>query len=875
MAAVTYPATIVVSALPTPPTARTTLASLVADFARHGNDVAVVSRSGLRRQETTYAGLGQLTGRFAAELERRGISKGDRVLLWADNSAQWIAAFFGCVLRGVVPVPIDSGSSTDFAEKVLRDVQPRLICGSKDHLTRVMGDVPQLAFEGFEETLPQAANTTPAADLNEQDTLQIIFTSGTTGEPKGIVHTHHNVLASLRPIELEMQQYLKYEHIFHPLRFLHTLPLSHVFGQFMGLWVPALLGAELFFPPRILASELIESVHDERISVIAAVPRVLDLLRTHLLSKFPDLPARLELARTLQVWKKWWLFRDVHRAFGLKFWAFVCGGASLDSEAEQFWLRLGFAVVQGYGMTETTALVSLNHPFKAASGSIGKVMPGREVRISDDGEILVRGETVSGATWQKGRIVATDSEWVATGDIAAVDAEGNLRFRGRKKEVIVTAAGLNIYPEDLETEVSRGPGVTGCVVVAGDDEGSGPEPWAAVIAESDEQATEAIRLANERLAQFQRIRRWTRWPDPDFPRTPNGKVLRRAVAARVADRDANGKAGRTIAPDGNELSRLVSESRPRTGANIDDNAVLDDLFDSLGRIEFLSRVEERFGVALTDSDWSQFKTLGDLRSFLLRDTRQPASPKPVRSAATDRESASATDEHLYPKWTWSWPQQLIRAAFLELIARPLCWFLAKPSVVSQLKSDPVRRALIVANHVTTYDAALVIYALPGPTRRRMAIAMSGEMLLDLRKARNQGNWFLNLVAPVGYFLITALFNVFPLPQRTGFRRSFAHAAEAMDRGYHVLVFPEGRRSDDGKPQPFKSGSGLLWSELRSPALPVYLEGLGEMKAASQPWFRSGKLSLRVGSLIDFPDATLEEAAEILERAVFSLAPGKP
>ena len=166
----------------------------------------------------------------------------------------------------------------------------------------------------------------------------------------------------------------------------------------------------------------------------------------------------------------------------------------------------------------------------------------------------------------------------------------------------------------------------------------------------------------------------------------------------------------------------------------------------------------------------------------------------------------------------------------------------------------MRPVLIVANHVTTYDAALVMYALPGRMRRHLAMAMSGEMLLDLRKGRNQGNWFLNLLAPAGYFLITALFNVFPLPQRTGFRRSFAHAAEAMDHGYHVLVFPEGRRSDDGRPQPFKSGSGLLWSELRSPALPAYLEGLGEMKVAGQPWFRSGKLVVHIGSSDRPPDA---------------------
>jgi long-chain acyl-CoA synthetase len=858
--------------LPAQPPIRTTLASLIADFGHHAQDIAVVSRLGLRRHASTYAGLSRLTGRFAAELERRGIQKGDRVLIWGENGAPWIAAFFGCVLRGVVAVPIDAHGSTEFAEKVRRDVQPRLVTGSRDHIVALHPETPKLAFEDFVSILPERGDTTPVADLSERDTLQIIFTSGTTGEPKGVVHTHHNVLASLRPIEREIEQYLKYERIFHPLRFLHTLPLSHVFGQFMGLWVPALLGAELFFPPRLVAAELIESIHDERISVVAAVPRVLDLLRTHLQSKFRDLPARLELARTMPVWRKWWLFRDVHRAFGLKFWAFVCGGASLDSESEQFWLRLGFAVVQGYGMTETTALVTLNHPFKAASGSIGKVMPGREVRIADNGEILVRGETVSGATWQRGQIVPTESEWVATGDIAAVDEGGNLRFRGRTKEVIVTAAGLNIYPDDLEAEVLRGPGVTGCVVVSNEEDTRGPEPMAAVIAPTDDVAAEAVRLANDRLAPFQRIRRWARWPDPDFPRTPNGKILRRQVAAALAV----GSRGRIDTPlAANELSRLVAESLPGKTANVDDNALLDDLFDSLGRIEFLSRVEERFGVALTDTDWTRYRTLSDLRRFLLGDSRPPTGVETAeRLIRRDAEPPQPIDGHIYPRWTWAWPQQIVRVAFLELIARPLCWFLAKPRIISKLASVPARPVLIVANHVTTYDAALVMYALPRPMRGHLAIAMSGEMLLDLRKGRNQGHPILNLLAPAGYFLITALFNVFPLPQRTGFRRSFAHAAAAMDRGYHVLVFPEGRRSDDGRPQPFKSGSGLLWSELRSPALPAYLEGLGEMKAAGQPWFRSGNLLITIGAMIDPPGAVpLEEATQLLERSVFSLARG--
>jgi long-chain acyl-CoA synthetase len=177
--------------------------------------------------------------------------------------------------------------------------------------------------------------------------------------------------------------------------------------------------------------------------------------------------------------------------------------------------------------------------------------------------------------------------------------------------------------------------------------------------------------------------------------------------------------------------------------------------------------------------------------------------------------------------------------------------------------------LIVANHITSYDAPLILLALPGRIRRRLAIAMSAEMLLDFRRGRNQGNWFLNLLAPIAYVLMTGLFNVFPLPRLTGFRRSFEHAGEAVDRGYSVLVFPEGHRSEDGTPQPFKGGAGLLWKELGIAALPARLTGLGEIKAHRGRWFRTGTISVSVGEPLP-PDAAESPAAltERLRRAIF-------
>ncbi len=844
---------------------RSHLSSILQEYLRHAGDTAVVTRVGLRRHAVSYGELAHLTGRFTAYLATQGIVKGDRVVIQAPNSAPWIAAFFGCVLRGAVVVPLDVSGSAEFTKRVVADTQPRLVVASHD-MQALFSASLFLAVEHFEAVLPQASDTTPAPGLSEDDPLQIVFTSGTTAEPKGIVHTHRNVLASVRPIETEMDKYARYERIFHPLRFLHTLPLSHVFGQFMGLWLPPLLGAALHFPPRLVAEELIETIARERISVVAAVPRVLDLLRLSLLHRYPDLPRRLEIARTQTVWRKWWTFRDVHAAFGLKFWAFVCGGASLNHDLEQFWLRLGFAVIQGYGMTETTALVSLNHPFKAASGSLGQVMPGREVRLAPDGEILVKGETIAGSTWEHGGAVTRESEWLSTGDVGAMDSTGRLRFVGRKKDVIVTASGLNVYPEDVEAELNREPGISACVF--GVESDAGPVAGAAVIACSGDAAAAGVERANARLTEYQRVRQWMLWPEPDFPRTSNGKLLRRSVASAYL-RQLSPHAGGAAIPDDNAISRLIEQASQRKGP-FPDEMPLDLLLDSLGRLALAAAVEERFGIAIGDAEWASLATVGHLRQRLSDSSSKRAAagaPQPTEPAPHPH-----ADPHLYPLWPWAAWQQTIRAVFLETITRPVCWLLAAPRIVRTSVLTPKTPVLIVSNHISSYDAGLIVCALPGPMRRHVAVTMSGEFLLNFRKARGLGNPFVNALGPAAYFLMTALFNVFPLPQKSSFRKSFAHAADAMDHGYHVLVFPEGERSSDGTMAAFKAGAGLLWAQLGCPALPVYLEGLGEMKQRRSRWFRSGKLIVRTGALLDLPESMdAAAAARWLESAVRQLA----
>jgi long-chain acyl-CoA synthetase len=842
---------------------RTHLASLLEDFRRHGKQTAIVSREGLRERSFSYGDLADLAARFAAELEARGIKKGDRVLIWGENCGEWIAAFLGCVLRGVIAVPIDVAGNVSFAERVIREVDPKLMAGSREQLALLEAGAPRLAFEDFAQSLCLPPLPGPVEGLSEQDAFQIVFTSGTTGDPKGVVHTHRNVLASLRPIEREIRKYLKYERIFHPLRFLHTLPLSHVFGQFMGVWIPALLAAEVHFASSLLTGDMVDLIRRERISVLVAVPRVLEMLRAHFLSVLPDLESRLKSAEGMSVWRRWWHFRDMHRALGLKFWALICGGATLPADLERFWSMLGLAVVQGYGMTETAALVSLNHPFHPARGTIGRVLPGREIRLGEDGEILVRGETVSQATWEGGRLQPRASEWLRTGDLASVDDAGNLKFRGRKKEVIVTASGLNIYPEDLEAALLRQPEIKAAAVVEAAGP-SGSEPLAALILHGSHDPAAAVRAANRELAEYQHIRRWVVWPDLDFPRTSTGKVVHREVAAAAQRMTRSTGAGPR--PVG-VLEGLISRITGEDVSHLADSATLsEDLrLDSLGRVELQSALETQFGVEIGNEAYQQAHTLGELRQLLADST---AGTK-IESAGT--VTAAPADPYVYPTWPWSRLQTAIRVLFIEAVMRPLVSLLAAPRVVRLGGEPPQGPVLIVANHVTAYDAPLILYALWPRMRHRVAVAMAGERILDWRKARGQGNLLLNLSGPFQYWLTAALFNVFPLPQRGNFRKSFAHAGHAMDRGFHVMVFPEGVRSPDGLMHAFQSGSGLLWKELKTEALPVYLGGIGELKARRSRWFRSHRISICVGNPIRMDPATgPAEAARLLEEAVRKL-----
>jgi long-chain acyl-CoA synthetase len=477
---------------------------------------------------------------------------------------------------------------------------------------------------------------------------------------------------------------------------------------------------------------------------------------------------------------------------------------------------------------------------------------------------MVRGASVSPGYWrEESGAEATTDGWLRTGDIGQVDAAGNLYFKGRKKDVIVTAAGLNIYPEDLEAVLNRQPDVRASCIIEWKG-ASGTEPLAVLILRAAEANVEAaISRANQQLAEYQQIRRWYVWPEPDFPRTSTHKILKREVAATVSARlNAEGKSKEDLATDRGEHDLILSEAARISGcalpANIGPSAKLttDLKLDSLARVELLSVLEERYGVEINEAAFITATTVGDVSKLFSGPVEERVAP------------------YTYPKWTRKFPLTWVRALLFYTVILPITRMMSRMRVSGSVHLDELKEpVMFVANHVTMADHALILTALPVRLRHRLAIAMDGERLRDWLHPSAETGWFLRLRLLAQYVLVNIFFNIFPLPKRGGFRRSFAYAGECIDRGESVLVFPEGERAPRGQmtPDPFKSGTGLLAKELGVPVVPVKLQGLYELKLRRQYFAPPGMVRVVFGAPVKF-DANDDpaEVARELERRVNEL-----
>ena len=849
---------------------------------KNGRGAAFGQLSGYRMARWSYKDVAGVAAQFARELESRGIGPGNRVLLWGRNSGEWVAAFFGCILRGAIAVPMDQGATADFAARVAQQVDAKLLVVAREH-AQGAEERPTLLLDPLREAVARhSPEPYVSPPLDRRSIAEIIFTSGTTAEPKGVVISHGNILANLEPLEAAMRSYLKWERLVHPLRFLDLVPASHVFGQFLGVWVPPLLGATVVFQDTLNPTDIISTIKRERVSVLIAVPRVLEALRGKIER---DLEAEgllesfrreFDAAKNEKFLRRMWRFRAIHRRFGWKFWAVISGGATLDAGTERFWGRVGFAAIQGYGLTETTSLISVNHPFRIGRGSIGKVLAGREVKLDASGEILVRGENVAAGYWQGRDVLPILNEkenesknegtnktdgWFHTGDLGALDAEGNLYFKGRSKNVIVTPAGMNVFPEDLESLLRREPEVKDCVVV-GLERGGNSEPCAVLLLHDERMvkqprhAAGMIARVNQSLAEYQRMRSWFLWPEADFPRTATGKPRLPEIRAVVnAQWGAENQSALAPASNGGvaEIIAQLQGDRAAAAAGPATNLESDLRLSSLDRVELLGALEDRYQVDLNETRFTEARTVGELERLV-------------------RASSPVCSEFAFPRWAQSWPVTWIRTFFYYLLTWPATHLMAHPRVFGREHLRGVKGpVLVVSNHMIYLDVGFVLAALPARLRHRLAVAMGGERLAGMRNPPREWFFLRRWLQRMNYFLVVALFNVFPLPKSSGFRESFRFAGDLADRGWSVLVFPEGDLTPDGKLQPFRAGVGLLAGNLRLPVVPIRIDGAYEIREARSRFNRPGRVRVHIGEPVEFPEASdPQQIADDLEKRVASL-----
>jgi long-chain acyl-CoA synthetase len=819
----------------------------------------LVYDDGYRRQGHSYEGVGRAARGFAARLRAVGLHQGDTVVFWGENRPEWVACYWGCLLAGIIVVPIDYRSSPDFVMKIRALVDARVVLVGDD--VRALDPTADLggAFVWpLAELDWQADGPMPDVKISRDDIIQIIFTSGATAEPKGVVIRHRNVLANIVPVEREVMKYRKYATPFHPLRFLNLLPLSHMFGQSMASNIPPMVRGTVIFTRSFNPHDVLRLIKTRRVSVLVCVPKILDVLREHVTHTFPETTE--PPPQGISIYGRWWRYRRVHRALGLKFWAFVVGAAPLPPDVEEFWRRLGFVVVQGYGLTETAPIVTLNHPFKTSKGSVGTPIEGVEVRIAEDGEILVRGENVTSGYYQssmpnaQGSMPNSDAifdadGWLHTGDIGERDEQGRLFIKGRKKEMIVTPDGLNVFPEDVEGVLNQQAGVRESAVV-GVVAGAQERVHAVMVLEPGANADSVVRDANARLQDHQRIRTSSVWPGSELPRTEGTRKLKRR-----AIRDWVMAGGQPVqARDGDSLEGLLA--RFAHGRDVTGATTLDELgLSSLERVELMVALEDRFQTRIDEGRFSEARSLADLKQLV----EQPAAADSVEEPVE------------FPSWNRTWPVRVIRrlshATWIVPLTRAFAY--ARVEGLAHLRSldGPV---VFAANHQSHMDVPVILSAMPGRWRASVAPAMAKEFFKAhfFPASHKWHEWFTN---SLNYYLAAFYFNTFPLPQReAGARQTLQYIGELTGEGWSILIFPEGERSTSGDIKPFRGGIGMIGARLDVPIIPVRIQGVEKLMPVGSSFVRPGRVRVAFGAPLRLRGDDYAALAAQVEQAVRAL-----
>ncbi len=821
----------------------------------------LIDYKGYRKKTWTYRNVRSCILGLSRVLSKKNVQKGDRVILFGRPSPEWVVAFFAILHRGAAVVPIDHNTSQEFFEAVSNRTSPALVICENPPVELKVDTIP---FSSIAKSVTTREAEPP--EIEPDDTAEIVFTSGTTSDPKGVILTHANILSNLGPIEEGVKKKKKLIKLLTPFRIMCTVPYSHMFGQAAGIFLPILLGSTIYFTQETGPASIVRAIKRDRILTLIAVPRVLKLLSDYVKA---DLAARGKTALFERRWDRWvklpyqirvLFFMNIHRIFGLRFWSFIVGGAPLDPDTHEFWRRLVFSVFQGYGLTETAPMVTMFNPFRHNTGSVGKVVPGQEVKIGPDGEILVKGANVMAGYYNdpEGTASVMENGWFKTGDVGFIDKEGHVFIRGRKKDMIPTSDGHNVYPEDIEKVLNRTEGVREGIVI-GMPKAGGETVHAVLLLDSGADPEKIIRKVNSTILPYQRIRGYSIWEDTDFPRTSTLKIRKAEVLKKITG------TRESIPEDSGILDGLVA------GSVSPDSKLISDLgMDSLDLVEAVSRIEKKYNVSIDESIIGPETTVKDLEKI----ASHPMSGRHVP----------------IPRWARRRPVKLLRCVFINGLILPVFRLFCKIEVHGLENLNKVKGPrILAANHSSDLDPLAVLLSLPVKWRSLISPAMGlnrfhayfrdyGRVSIEKSSSIKSGKKppagrkqrIKRFIYGSAYYLATFLFQTYPFPQGSAYRASLEYTGELLDAGQWILIFPEGEVSEKGEIKHFRGGISIIAEQTGSPIYPVGIKGMHRVMPPGKHLPRRGKVDVFIGKPLQYRGGGHEAFSRKAENAVKKL-----
>lgn len=764
---------------------------------QHPNCAAVTMKRGYRTVTLTYAELYTLAKRVAVLLADNGIQPGENIVMLAPNSPYWVAVFFGIIMRGCHTVPLNTQSTQEFVNRTLEHTQSKIFFKHVFFKEAAPENVAVFDIDFIDELVADCpAERYEPATIHDNDLVQILYTSGTTGDPKGSMLTHHNLVSNVVAVG----------ELIHPVsgkdRILSVLPLSHILEQTVGMLLPIYKGVEIIYAhsPAAIAP-LMKKYH---ITKMVGVPEFLQIIRSRVMAQIQQYNLERAMQWAIKIAQKInnprfsrILFYPILKPFGGKLDTLASGGAPLSPDLEAWWNNLGVRILQGYGLTETSPIVTTNTYEQHRFASVGKILPGVQVQIAADGEIWVKGPNVFHGYYRGPELTEktfTDDGWFKTGDMGAFDADGFLFLRGRKKYMILGPGGQNVFPEDIEEVLNRIAGIKDSTVIGIERDHEGVEIHASLLlADPSINAETTITQANEKLASYQQITGWSVWPEEDFPRSATRKVKKEVVRTYIlGKREPIQKMVTTLSP----LVHILSQISGIEAAKIVPTMRLtNDLqFDSLRRIELVARIEQDLHVTIDETALTPTLTVEQLQEMIR--TKAPTKPLPELSR--------------WPRW---FVIRVIRFVLQELFFLFSRIFM-RIQVQGKENLDTAHGPLLIMpNHASYWDAFVITRALPLRTRWRLSLAAAQDVVYGEYK----------------YFawLAELTFNCFPLPRQEGenIKIGLENSGRMLDAGYHVVIFPEGKMSVDGSLLPFKEGAGLFATQMNAPVVMIKISGI--------------------------------------------------